>query len=86
MKNTSPLDSTWIKTDENYRKTFNKHMREAPKCKGRAICIKFHVTGYCAFGNDCQRKDTHENEFFDDKAKRELGKWIQMCRNKANQN
>ena len=78
-KNTSPVDPSWIIKDENYGLVFTKHIGTAPKCKGKQICVKFHAKGFCSFGDGCKRKDTH-NDKFDDKAKREFGDWLKMCR------
>ena len=81
VKNESPVDPSWIRKGENYAETFNKHLSTLPKCKGKQICVKFHVQGTCPFGDACQRKDTHNNDF-DEKAKREFGDWIKKCRGK----
>ncbi len=83
-KNTSPVDASWIKKDKTYSEVFNKHMKTVPKCKGKQICVKFHVTGICNFGQQCMRKNTHNNDF-DDKAKREFGAWIKKCRDTADE-
>jgi hypothetical protein len=78
VKNTSPVDPTWIKKNESY-KVFNKHIDTVPTLNGKAICVKYHVKGVCGWGEDCQRKETHTDKF-DEDTKTKLDTWIKMCR------
>ena len=81
VKNTSPVDPSWIKKNESY-KVFSKHVETVPTLNGKAICIKYHVKGACGWGENCTRKNTHTDKF-DDDTKEKFDTWIKMCRGKT---
>ena len=81
VKNTSPVDPSWIKKNESY-KVFSKHVETLPTLNGKAICIKYHVKGACGWGDNCTRKNTHTDKF-DDETKEKFDTWIKMCRGKT---
>ena len=81
VKNESPVDPSWIKQGEPY-KIFHAHLDKAPKFKGSAICIKYHIKGSCAWGDNCRRKASHTNDL-DKDTKSKFGDWVKMCRDTA---
>ena len=81
VKNTSPVDQTWIKQGEPLR-IFHAHMEKAPKFKNQPICINYHLKGSCSWGANCRRKDTHTNKF-DEDTKTKFGEWVKTCREQA---
>ena len=81
IKNTSPVDKSWIKAGENTT-LFHKHMSQAPKLRGEQICLKFHVQGSCPYGENCARKNTHTSDF-DDATRNAYGSWVKKCREKS---
>ena len=34
-----------------------------PLLKGKEICLKYHLLGYCTFGATCKRKESHMDAF-----------------------
>ena len=81
VQNDSPVDPSWIKQGEPY-KIFHAQIDKAPKFKGKAMCIKFHVKGTCAWGENCRRKASHTNNL-DEETKAKFGEWVKMCRDGA---
>ena len=80
VKNKSPVDPSWIKPGENLG-PFHKG-EKPPLLKGKEICLKYHLLGYCTFGPTCQRKDSH-TDAFDEGAKAAFSKWVNKCRSGA---
>ena len=83
VQNESPVDPSWIKQGEPY-KIFHAQIDKAPKFKGKAMCIKFHVKGTCAWGENCRRKASHTNNL-DEETKARFGEWVKMCREGADE-
>ena len=82
-KNTNPIDQTWIKKGESYKTVFHPYIADIPKLDGKPICAKYHVKGFCGAGDSCARKASHSDKGFDDDFKKQVGDWIQMCRDHA---
>ena len=80
-KNSSPVESSWIKKGENYN-VFQPHVKSIPNLHGNPICAKYHVKGICTYGDECQRKSSHNNKF-DDSTKAAFSAWVAHCRKSA---
>ena len=83
IKNTSPIDKSWIKVGENFS-AFHNDMKSAPKLRGDVICVKYHIQGFCPYGEKCARKNTHTSDF-DESTKKAFGSWIKKVREGVNQ-
>ena len=83
-KNSSPVDPGWIKKGENYN-VFQPHVKSIPLLHGNPICAKYHVKGICNYGDECQRKSSHNNKF-DDSTKAAFSAWVAHCRKSAGKN
>ena len=80
VKNTSPIDKSWIKKNESYM-IYHNHSKSAPTLDGKAICLKYHVKGMCAQGDACPRKASHTDKF-DAETKTKFDEWVKTCREK----
>ena len=83
-KNSSPVDQGWIKKGENYN-IFQPHVKSIPSLNGYPICAKYHVKGICTYGDECQRKSSHNNKF-DESTKAAFSAWVAKCRQSAGKN
>ena len=83
VKNNSPIDKSWIKVGENFS-AFHNDMKSAPKLRGEVICVKYHIQGFCPYGDKCARKNTHTSDF-DDGTKKAFGSWIKKVREGVDQ-
>ena len=81
IKNSSPVDPSWIKRGENYN-VFQPHVKSIPLLNGNPICAKYHVKGVCSYGDECQRKSSHTNKF-DESTKAAFSAWVAKCRHLA---
>ena len=82
VKNTSPVDASWIVKGESLM-GFHKNIKTVPTLDGKPICIKYHVKGTCHA--DCMRKASHTDKF-DDDTKAKFGDWVKACRKQVEGN
>ena len=78
VKNTSPIDPSWIKKDESLT-PFHRNGRGLPTMDGQPICLKYHLKGTCH--TECPRKASHTDKLGDETTKK-LGDWIKETREK----
>ena len=68
----------WYLTDKESYGTFPTNMKSIPKFKGKAICAKYHLKGFCEYGDKCNRKVSHTRSF-DSTTKAAFGDWVTKC-------